>query len=145
MGLFRRGQRTPQEIGILFHIADLGSLYGQAAYRILFDSLDPRRLAGCSLYDGDTAATIAGSANTCCVAVRATDPTQIEYVRATLADRTDTGLLAPDRRFLTGAATAVEPLVPAGVVDAARRLVVDPEEMVQPGWADGTPWTILTH
>lgn len=145
MGLFRRSKRIPPEIGILFHSTDLGSMYGRAAYRILFDSLDPHRLAGCSLHDGDTAATIAGTADTYCVAVRACDQAQVEYVRATLAARTDTGLLAPDRRFRTGTVTAVEPLVPAGVVDAAGCLVVTPDEMVGPDWADGTRWTIVTR
>lgn len=140
MGLFRK----KYEIGILFDIDALGTLYGQAAYKILFESLDPQRLRGCLLYDGDTNATLSGRASQYCIAVQATDRRQIEYVRASLGGRTDQGLLDPHLRFIDGRITRDEPLVLAGGVDQAAVLRVWEGDMVQASWAEGTAWSVVT-
>lgn len=132
------------EIGILFDIGALGGMYGHAAYRILFDSLDPQRLLRCSLHDGDTVETLQGGANVYCIAVRASESRQIDYVRQVMHVRSDTGLLPPGGRFLEGNVTDREPLVPAGEVDPGGRLVVPANQMIQKQWAEGTAWTLVT-
>jgi len=133
------------EIGILFDIEGLGSsLYGRAAYRILFESLDPQRLKGCSLHDGDTNATLMGKANLYCVAIRCPEPETLDYVREALSAREDEGLLPVDRRFVTGAVTAREPLVQAGDVNKAGKLIVDPNDAVAASQPEGTAWKVVS-
>jgi hypothetical protein len=47
------------KIGILFDIDELeNGLYGYAAYKVFFAALDSRQIAGCTLSDGDTNATL---------------------------------------------------------------------------------------
>lgn len=138
----------PQEIGVLFDIDELGGgMYGWKAYRILFASLDPQRLRGCSLHDGDVNATIAGLAQLYCIVVRSSDPRAIHHVRQAMSSRADAGLLPADLRLVDGEITRVEPLVPAGAVDRAGRLVVRPDDMLA-GMATERPgqdgWTVVT-
>jgi len=137
------GRPVEREIGILFDIEALGGLYGKAAYRILFDVLDPHRLAGCSFHDGDTDETLRSRANVYCIAIRSSESRQIDYVRQVMDARPDAGLLPPGRRFLEGNVTDREPLVPAGAVSPAGKLVVPPDQMIQKHWGDGTAWTVV--
>lgn len=132
------------EIGVLFDIERLGSFYGRAAYRILFESLDPQRLKGCSLHDGDTNATLMGRANLYCVAIRCSEPATLEYIREALSVRQDEGLPPVHRRFLTGAVTAREPLVHAGDVNKAGHLIVDPNDAVAASQTDDTAWKVVS-
>lgn len=139
------GRSDVYEIGILFDIDALGGgLYGWQAYKILFGSLDPQRLMGCSFHDGDTNATIYQGANLYCIAIRSSDPLTIDYVRDALSARTDDGLLTLNRRFIEGDITSQEPLVHAGEVNGAGDLIVPPEDMIQPSWTEGTVWKVVT-
>lgn len=142
MGLFRKKK---YEIGILFNIDTLGGgFYGREAYKILFESLDPQQVRGCLLFDGDINATLAGHARLYCIAIQATDPQKIDYIRSALANRTDKGLLGPRRRFVEGKITGEEPLVLAGGVDQAGVLAVWEDDMVQATWTEGTAWRVVT-
>lgn len=150
MRLFRKkttptaGRSGVYEIGILFDIDVLGGgMYGWKAYKILFDSLDPHRLMGCSFHDGDTNVTLVGRARLYCIVIRSSDPLKINYVRDTLSARTDEGLLAANGRFIEGDITSQEPLVHAGDVDGAGDLVVRPDDMLQYWWTEGTVWKIV--
>ncbi|WP_328442645.1 hypothetical protein OHA71_04820 [Streptomyces sp. NBC_00444] len=143
MRLFRKKSSGRYEIGILFNIGALGSLYGQEAYHILFSSLDPQRMTGSSFHDGDTEATLYGGANLYCIAVRAPAPQPIRYVRDILSSRTDAWLPTPDRRFLEGDVTGREPLVHAGDVDGAGRLVASANGPIRVRLAEGTAWTVV--
>jgi len=149
VGLFRRKARrgdssAVHEVGILFDIDGLGGgLYGQAAYRILFAALEPRRPTGCSLHGGDTDSTIHGTQCLYCIAVRSRTPEQIAYVRQAMGVRTDVGLLKPDRRLTEGSVTDREPLVPAGFVNDRADLVVPRNEMIQQHWAEGSAWRVV--
>ncbi len=133
------------EIGVLFDIEGLASsFYGPVAYRILFESLDPQRLKGCSLHDGDTNATLRGTANVYCIAIRAPKPEILDYVREALSTREDNGLLPVAHRFITGAVTAREPLVHAGDVNKAGQLIVDPNDIVAVSQPEGTAWKVIS-
>ena len=138
MGLFGR----TYAIGILFDIDALGTLYGEAAYRIVFSCLDPRRVTQSVIHDGDTYATLAGSDRIYCIAFQVSRKRQIDYIRDAFADRTDRGLRPAHCRFIEGRITKHEPLVPAGAVNPAGVFAVWEDDMVQPSWAEGTAWRI---
>jgi hypothetical protein len=98
------------KLGILFDIGDLeGGLYGYAAYQIFFGAVDTRQLAGCTLSDGDTNATLAGRANQYCVAVEALDASKIAAVRSAMSRSDAKGLLPPASRFLESALASTSP------------------------------------
>lgn len=131
------------EIGILFDIDDLGGgSYGWKAYKILFNNLDPHKLTGCSLHDGDTSETLQEEVRIYCIAIQTVDESKIEYIRETFRKCNDKGLLSPDQRFLESSVTDEEPLVLAGYIDLAGNLVVDAYSMIGEGWTKGTKWTL---
>lgn len=134
------GERT---VGVLFDIDELGGgFYRYAALRVLFESLDPQRLAGCTVLDGDTSETLAGQARTYCVAFRARDAEQAAYVRDALDHSEGPGLLSETKRYLDGAAVAEHPLVLTGRVDGMGRLVVRGESGIGAGWVKDTRWGV---
>jgi hypothetical protein len=118
------------KIGILFDIDELESgLYGYAAYKIFFQAVDTRQLAGCTLSDGDTNDTLAGSANQYCIAVESPDASQIAKVKSALSSSGAKGLLPLTSRFLESDLVSLEPLVTAARINAAGELVE-----CQTGW-----------
>jgi hypothetical protein len=132
------------EVGVLFDIDGLGGgYYRYSAFSVLFKRLDPMRLTGCTLLDGDTSETLARNANTYCVAFQSVDPAQAGYIREALRDCDDEGLLPTSSRFVEGAVTGRHPLVVAGRIDGAGRLVVREGEGIGEGWVKGTPWTVV--
>lgn len=134
------------EIGVLFDIDGLGGgFYRYSAFKVLFKTLDPKRLAGCTLLDGDTSETLAGRARTYCVAFQAVDSAQAGYIREALGDCDEEGLLPTRSRFVEGAVTGRHPLVVAGRVDGEGRLVVREEEGIGQGWVEGTQWTVVNR
>ncbi len=134
------------EIGILFDIDDLGGgFYRYSAFKVLFESLDPKRLTGCTLLDGDTSETLAGQASTYCVTFQDVDSAQADYIRETLGDCDDKGLLPTSSRFIEGAVTGSHPLVVAGRVDGEGRLVVREDAGIGEGWVKGTSWTVVNQ
>ena len=134
------------EIGVLFDIDGLGGgYYRYSALRVLFERLDPKRLAGCTVLDGDTSETLARNANTYCGAFQAVDLAQAGYIREALGNCDDKGLLPTSSRFIEGAVTARHPLVLAGRIDGEGRLVVRKEEGIGQGWVEGTQWTVVNQ
>lgn len=133
-------------IGVLFDIDELGGgFYRYAALRVLFECLDPQRLAGCTVLDGDTSETLAGRARTYCVAFQASDAEQAAYLRDALGRSEEKGLLPQTRRFLDGAAVDHHPLVLTGRVDSIGRLVVRGESGIGAGWVKGTRWGVAAE
>ena len=113
-------------LGVLFDIHKLqlqSSLYGQAAYRALFEAIDTRQLAGCSLLDGDTRATLGGSANHYCIAIDSISPDQAAAIKKALEESHEPALLPVDSRFLDAAQAGREPLVRAAEINAQGELV----------------------
>jgi hypothetical protein len=124
-------ETTLYKIGILFNIDELeSSFYGQAAYQIFFGAIDTRQLVGCTLSDGDTNATLAGSANQYCIAVESLDASKIAEVKNALSMSNAKGLLPLASRFIDSIRVSQEPLVTATNINAAGELVD-----CQTGWA----------
>jgi hypothetical protein len=129
-----RGER---KIGILFDIAELGDgLYGRAAYGILFDAIDSRRIADCTLMDGDTNATLEGHANQYCIAIESSDPAKISAVKDVIATASAKGLLPLASRFINTTQVDNEPLVVAVHVNAAGEPVGDKTGWITAAWKE---------
>jgi hypothetical protein len=85
------------KIGILFDIDELeNGLYGYAAYKVFFAALDSRQIAGCTLSDGDTNATLTGQANQYCIAVEALDHSTIANIKNALSKTNPKGSRAAE-------------------------------------------------
>lgn len=122
-------------IGVLFDIEGLGGgLYGYEAYKVFFTAVDTRQLPGCVLADGDTAATLTGSANHYCISVMSDSASALSYVRAAMTRATAPGLLPVERRFVESDAVRHEPLVPSAQIDAQGRLVNAKPRWVAEAW-----------
>jgi hypothetical protein len=117
-------------IGVLFDIDALGGgLYGYAAYHTFFAAVDTRQLAGCTLSDGDTNATLYQDTRQYCISVTSADSSQIAAVKSALSRSTARGLLPLAERFLDESALQHEPLVPSARIGAGGELVY-----YSPGW-----------
>jgi hypothetical protein len=131
------------EIGIVFDIDDLGGgFYGWEAYKIFFSSLDPKKLTSCTIFDGDTRETLAGSARQYCIVIQSHDSSQVNYVKETISQRSDKGLLMLEKRFLEGNITSQQSLVRAGEIDNEGNLNIKKGSMIGAGWVKGTAWTV---
>jgi hypothetical protein len=123
------------KIGILFDIDELeSSLYGNAAYEIFFGAIDTRQIAGCTLSDGDTNATIAGRANQYCIAVESLDASKIATVKSALSKSNVKGLLPLASRFVESTLVSREPLVTAAHINAAGELIGCQTGWVMSAW-----------
>jgi hypothetical protein len=113
-------------IGVVFDVEELelqSALYGRAAYKLLFEAIDTRQIPGCSLLDGDTRATLGGSANHYCIAIDTVDPNQITVIKNALENSDEPALLPPSTRFLDDPLVRREPLVHAADINAQGELV----------------------
>lgn len=116
-------------LGILFDIDSLdGGFYGYKAYKALFQVLTLADLAGCTLLDGDTTATLRGQRRDYCIAVDAPSAAQLERVRQALLRSSAPGLRPAGSRFLDDAAVSREPLV------LAARVTYTGDLMQYTGW-----------
>lgn len=111
-------------LGILFDIDGLdGGFYGYKAYKVLFHAVELADLAGCTLLDGDTNATLQGRRRDYCIAVDAPSSGQLEKVRQALLRSACPGLRPAGSRFIDDAAVACEPLVLAARVTYSGDLI----------------------
>src|ERR1035437_3772452 len=100
------------KLGILFDIDALGGgLYGYAAYKVLFSAIDSRQLAGCTLYDGDTNATLRGGARQYCIAIDSSNPKVLDLAKRMIVESKEPSLLSAAARIMTDATVRSEPLV----------------------------------
>jgi hypothetical protein len=117
--MFERG------IGILFDIEALGGgFYGDHAWRLFMSTVRPDHIVGCILREGDTNATLVGSTNQFCIAVQGPS-LDVDEIKKIFLARKDAGFAAASFRFITNPQLESEPLVLVGMIDSARRLVVD--------------------
>ncbi len=122
-------------IGILFDIDELeGGLYGYAAYKVFFEALDTRQIAGCTLSDGDTNATLSGRANQYVIAVNAPSASTIANVRAILSKSNAKGLLPPSSRFMEDSQVRNEPLVQSTHIGSNGELINCTTGWVMEAW-----------
>ena len=114
---------TRPALGIRFDIDKVDSAdYGTACWKVFWRAVDTARLAGATLYEGDSAATLGGRENVYCLAVQTVDGANLAAIRAAL--EADPGYLqvAAQPKFIEVAALAREPLPEAGQVDASGAL-----------------------
>lgn len=114
---------TRPALGIRFAVDRVDSAdYGDACWRIFWRAIDATRVAGATLYEGDSAATAAGRENVYCLAVQTANAADLAAIRATL--EADPGYLrvAAAPMFIEAPALAREPLPEAGQVDASGAL-----------------------
>lgn len=122
-------------IGILFDIDQLGGgLYGWKAYQVLFNAVDTNRIPGCQLSDGDTRATLSGNTRQYCIAIESSSPMLIEFIKVSIADIEDEGLLPLSERFVDGQRVHNEPLVLGAHISSSGELVGDKTGWVTNAW-----------
>jgi hypothetical protein len=125
------------QLGILFDIDELGGgFYGYEAYKVFFAAVAAGQLAGRSLSDGDTKATLSGAANQYCIGVDTLDASRLVAVRKALTESSAKGLLPPESRFMDGASVQREPLVLAAQIDFAGKLVNCRTAWVTAAWKE---------
>jgi hypothetical protein len=126
-------------LGVLFDIDELGEgLYGFAAYKVLFNAIDTRKLAGCELSDGDAMATLEGRARHYCIAITSPDPLKLRLVRSVVSTLDAKGLLPVESRFLEHADVSREPLVNTASIDSAGQLIGCKTGWVMAAWQESS-------
>ena len=126
-------------IGVVFDIDDLGGgFYGYEAWKIFMKHLDPSKLIGSTLLEGDTTETLNGGANEFCIAV--CGGIDVDYVRSAFADLTEEGLAPPDRRFIEKPQLDSEPLPDRARVDGEGFFVTESWTRVDHDLCKGTGW-----
>lgn len=138
-------------IGVVFDIDALGGgAYGARAWRVFMLEVDPRRLCGSALVDGDTALTLYGTANEFCIGIYSPE-LDTAYIRDRFESSDATGLAPLHRRFIEEAALRPQPLPLFGRIDVAGRLVTeewspfDHESCREAGWGyapESTPFEL---
>lgn len=109
----------------MFDIEGLGGgVYGAQAWRLFMRTVKPSQIVSCSLREGDTNATLRGSANQFCIAVGGPS-LDTAKIRSLFMERDDKGLAPKPLRFIMSPQLASEPLVHVGTIDSAGRLGVD--------------------
>ena len=93
--------------------------YGEACWRVFWQAVDPKLVAGSHLTDGDTNLT-PDQENVYCLAVQWNSPAEahVDEVRCALESNAAFLAVASRPAFLDAAQVAREPLVDAGRVDA---------------------------
>lgn len=104
-------------LGVRFNI-DLvgGGSYGTACWEIFWRAVDPVKLAGAALYEGDSAASIGGHENVFCLVIQTTDAGALGFVKAALSNHMPFNDVCAPPRFIEGQKCKSEPLVNAGTV-----------------------------
>ena len=126
-------------IGVVFDIDELGGgFYGYQAWKIFMKHLDPSRLRGSTLLEGDTNETLGGGAREFCIAVYGVDDTA--YVKGAFADLEEQGLARAECRFIEKPQLDSEPLVDRARVDGDGFFVTQSWTRVDHDLCKGTGW-----
>ncbi|MHA2273465.1 MAG: hypothetical protein ACXACI_16540 [Candidatus Hodarchaeales archaeon] len=111
-------------LGARFDIGKIDSAaYGLECWRIFWRAIDPEEMAGAQLYEGDTAATLAGKEKVYCIGIQSAKPSVLAVVRSALEGNEGFVRVAGSPALVEGGLGASEPLVMAGKVDHAGNLV----------------------
>ena len=72
-------------LGVRFDIDKIDSIaYGFACWRVFWRAIDPEGMAGVQLYEGDTAATLAGEERVYCIGIQSAGRSTLVAIRAAL-------------------------------------------------------------
>lgn len=92
-------------VAVLFDINALGSSYRKSALRILMSSIDPMKLCGVRIYEGDVKYSSGEKANIWCFAIQeeneSTGGKRSEYFKSQVLKLNQNGLLPKDNRIVT--------------------------------------------
>lgn len=131
-------ERVLQGIGVVFNIDELGGgFYGFKVWKLFMKHLDPLRLAGVTIVEGDTKSTIKNRAREFCIAVLGGDT---EYIRTTFANLDEKGLAPKNRRFIEKSQLASEPLTIRGRIDTYGRFETESWTRVDHDLCKETGW-----
>lgn len=92
------GKKESSELGFLFDIDILGSLYGQAAWSIVMNAFEPISLCGCTFLSGDVDYPGSNRPYTYCIAIQTTDEKCFRHFENVLSHCDSDGLLPRDKR-----------------------------------------------
>jgi hypothetical protein len=124
-------EKSPPALGTLWAIEKVGSAsYGLEFWKILWRIVPVKKLAGATLYEGDTASTLRGQERLYCIGLGHSSPALLPEIRQMIEQSPAYGLVSassldlsiPRSNFLEGEALAREPLVEVGSVDSKGRV-----------------------
>src|SRR5262245_51765371 len=105
-------------LGIRFDIGKVNDPdYGRACWKVLWRAVTPTNMPNTLLFEGDTAATNAGSENVFCIALQSVDLQVLKTVRQVLALHEPFLDVCAFPPLIDNEACTGEPLVSAGKVD----------------------------
>lgn len=111
-------------LGVRFDVEKLDSEnYGFASWKMFWHLVKPDAIKGASLFEGDTADSLAGKENVFCIAIQSDDLRMLATVRAYLSESTEFALVAANPMFAEGKGITSEPLSEAGTIDSQGDLV----------------------
>jgi hypothetical protein len=107
-------------LGIRFDVNRIYSgSYGVECWRIFWEAVDPKDIAGSTLYEGDTSASVEGRENVFCIALQHSSPAPLGYAKAALKHHAEFATVCAPPRFVENAECSREPLILAGCVSPA--------------------------
>jgi hypothetical protein len=111
-------------IGIRFDIDKTDkAAYGDYFWQIFWRAVDPADLSGALFYDGDTAATGAGSEMVYCIAVQHTEADVVDRVKEALSRSEDFKKVCANPMFIEGSKCMAEPLPSSGKINNEGNLI----------------------
>lgn len=107
-------------LGVCFDIEKVhNGDYGSACWRLFWRAVEVSKLAGASLFEGDTI----GQENVYCLVLQSQNRTLLAEVRAALETDPEIKKVAASRKFLEDSELAREPLISAGRVEGSGNVV----------------------
>ncbi len=138
-------------IGVRFDLNRVASgNHELACWKIFWRAIDPESLVDANLYEGSSAATLAGEENVFCLAIQAGTPGEIDRVRTAMAASREFQAVCASPMFVEGQLCVRERLPDAGKVDAygdivgrgrACHLALAAVQEERQGGAPEEPWT----
>jgi len=106
-------------IGVRFDLNRVASGNPElACWKIFWRAIDPESLVDANLYEGSSAATLAGEENVCCLAIQGANSSIVDRVRTALAASGEFTAVCASPMFAEGQLCVRERLPDAGKVDA---------------------------
>ena len=113
-------------LGVQFDIQRVKSgSYGAACWKVFWSIVDPRDIAGASLFEGDTNESMQGGRDVYCLAVQTLDTDALARLKHLLTRSDEYKKVCATPMFLEGQRCIAEPLPSAGKLDGFGQLVGD--------------------